>query len=135
MRLRRRTPYPTSGEICSSRRSLSTSSSRCLPGHKFDGLRQHPLQGFEVCRIIFGRGRLDLFWKRLHIINGGLNSGFWPLQVPGNGRYVSHIAAEQQHDFPNRQCTALNVGLSTDWGIAKVEERKFRTPKAFFDEP
>src|SRR5215467_8998216 len=113
MRLRRTSPYPTSGEICSSRRSLSNSSSRRLAGNKLDSLEKHPFQVLEVCRIIFGCVLLEHFQRYLSIINCGLNSGFWLLQVPGNGRYVSLRAVNQEDYIPDRQCSTLNVGLST----------------------
>ena len=124
-RLRRLRPSATSGEICSSRRSLSISASRWFGGFggdEFRRLGQHVFQRLKIRCIVFRRGLLYLFRKNLGIVNGRPNLGFWPSQMLGNSRYTPLVAPDEQHDLPNCERTALNVGLSACRRIAKVDE-------------
>src|ERR1035441_2038810 len=92
-------------EIRASKTVIGTTKS-CAPGD-LTCLGQHAFQRLEICCIVFRRGLRDLFRKHLGIVNGRPNFGFWPPQVPGNSRHIPLVAADEQHDLPNCERTAL----------------------------
>src|SRR5437879_4336009 len=100
-RLRRRRPFATSGEICSSRRSLSISVFRRFLGDELDGLGQHALQRFKIRRLILSHCRIDFLGKRFRIVDSCLDLHFWPLEVCRYGRHIFLVAEEEQHYLPN----------------------------------
>src|SRR5664279_4282936 len=110
---RRRRPSATLGETCSSSRSRSISTTGRLAGRELVGLRQHPLQGFKIDRVVLGDGFLNLFRKRAGIVHCREDFSLGPLQVPCHRRRVILITAQQKHDLPNRERAALHVGAAT----------------------
>src|SRR6185312_12881891 len=131
----RRRPTATAAEMCSSKRSLSISifCGRCAA--EFRGLRQHPFQRLKVSRGILRKRAFSLFRKRLGIVDRGFNFRLRPVEVLSDRRGVPLIALNEQYHFPNGEAAPLYISLPPRRRIAKIDERKLRSPQSLFDKP
>src|SRR6202158_3808905 len=110
--LRRRRPVATSGEICSSRRSLSISVFRRFFGNEFGGLRQHALQCLKIGSVILSHCLIDFPGKRPRIVDSCLDFHFWPPEMSRHRRHILFVAVDEQHDLPYGERAPLKGSLT-----------------------
>src|SRR5215469_4928660 len=118
--------------MCSSSKSLSMSGLPSAPGVDPDGTWEHTFERIKIRGCILRDSPLNLFRECFGVVEGSLDLGLWPLEMLGNCGHILFISTEEQHHFPYCERAALDVCLSADGRVAKINERELRPPETFF---